>query len=71
MTTKHEFDTESEAIAAGYTTPGKGDRNMDAPDAWGYDYQRADGQRTVIVWFRKERNAMGKLGAFKAMYPPA
>lgn len=64
------FDTKQDALKAGYTQPGKNDKDISGSPYFGYDFERADGKRTVTVHLKKARNAGGGIGAFLPMYPP-
>jgi hypothetical protein len=71
MGLRHSFKTLTDAINAGYTPVNRRqDRDISGPDSYGYEYERADGTKSVVVWLTEERNKMGQYGAFLAMFPP-
>ena len=66
------FDTTAQAVAAGYRAPSKaaGDKDVSGPNSFGYVFVATDGQQTVTVTLRQEKNKIGSLGAYAAMFPP-
>jgi hypothetical protein len=71
MGLRHNFKTFADAINAGYEYVDRHtDHDISGPDSYGYEYERADGTKSVVVWLTEERNKMGQYGAFLAMFPP-
>jgi hypothetical protein len=71
---KHQFATKQDALDAGYRSVVRHgqskDKDTSGQDSFGYDFEDAEGNQTVTVWFTEELNKMGQKGSFVAMFPP-
>lgn len=72
----HVFATKADALAAGYRLPSTkaGDRDvsptMSGSPTEGYQFESADGSRTVDVTFTVEPNRLGSPGSYAPMFAP-
>ena len=65
------FETYADAMDAGYRRVNRyADKDISGHNSYGYDYENADGERTVTVSLTQEKNQMGTLGCYTPMYPP-
>lgn len=68
---KTTFDTLQDAINAGFRPVNQTtDKDVTQRPYRGYDFENSDGQETVDVWLRNERNKAGGKGCIRAMFPP-
>lgn len=65
------FRTKREAIEAGYRLAKRGvHKDVSGGNSFGYEFEDADGNRTVTVRLTEERNMIGRPGAYVPMFPP-
>lgn len=74
MSQEHRFKTKAEAVESGYRLvvrhgPNR-DKDVSGHNSFGYDFEDAEGNRTVTVWFSEETNQGKTKGAFLPMFPP-
>ena len=67
----HTFPTIAAALSAGYRRPSPGiHRDTSGPGSYGYEFERWDGERTVLVRLTDEPDKLGRPGCYLAMFPP-